>query len=92
MRVLLQIYITGWWLCPDLFLRRPFASNEQSKVATILEDRAKAGVQVYILMYKEVSIALKINSLYSKKKLQALHENIKVVRHPDHFSAGVYLW
>ncbi|GAQ88090.1 Phospholipase D zeta [Klebsormidium nitens] len=87
-----EIYITGWWLCPDLFLRRPFASHGQSTVAAILEERARAGVQVYILMYKEVSIALKINSLYSKKKLQALHENIKVVRHPDHFSAGVYLW
>lgn len=49
-------------------------------------------MQIYILMYKELALALKINSFYSKKKLAALHENIRVLRHPDHFSSGVYLW
>lgn len=48
--------------------------------------------QVYILLYKEVALALKINSVYSKRKLLAIHENIKVLRYPDHFSTGVYLW
>lgn len=49
-------------------------------------------MQVYILLYKEVSIALKINSMYSKKRLLKIHENVKVLRHPDHVSTGVYLW
>jgi hypothetical protein len=43
-------------------------------------------------MYKEVALALKINSLYSKNRLLNIHENVKVLRYPDHFSSGVYLW
>jgi phospholipase D1/2 len=49
-------------------------------------------LQIYVLMYKEVTIALKINSLYSKRRLLNIHENVKVLRYPDHFSSGVYLW
>lgn len=49
-------------------------------------------LQIYILLYKEVAIALKINSVYSKKKLLDIHENVRVLRYPDHFSSGVYLW
>lgn len=49
-------------------------------------------LQIYILLYKEVSIALKINSLYSQKRLLNIHENVKVMRYPDHFAAGIYLW
>jgi len=49
-------------------------------------------MQIYILLYKEVALALKINSVYSKKKLLSIHENVRVLRYPDHFSTGVYLW
>lgn len=49
-------------------------------------------MQVYILIYKEVALALKINSVYSKRKLLSIHENVRVLRYPDHFSSGVYLW
>lgn len=37
-------------------------------------------------------MALKINSVYSKRKLLSIHENVRVLRYPDHFSSGVYLW
>jgi hypothetical protein len=49
-------------------------------------------LQIYILLYKEVALALKINSVYSKTKLLSIHENVRVLRYPDHFSTGVYLW
>ncbi|KAE8675417.1 Phospholipase D p2 [Hibiscus syriacus] len=88
----MQIFITGWWLCPELYLRRPFTSNLSSRLNALLEAKAKQGVQIYILLYKEVSIALKINSLYSKKLLHNIHENVRVLRYPDHFLTGVYLW
>lgn len=87
-----EIFITGWWLCPELYLRRPFEKHPSSRLDTILEAKAKQGVQIYVLLYKEVSIALKINSMYSKKKLLDIHENVKVLRYPDHLSTGVYLW
>ncbi|CAK9161135.1 unnamed protein product [Ilex paraguariensis] len=50
-------------------------------------------LNIYILLYKEVALALKINSVYIKRKLLGIHENIRVLRHPDHFSCDVYsLW
>lgn len=87
-----EIFITGWWLCPELYLRRPFHEHASSRLDTLLEAKAKEGVQVFVLLYKEVALALKINSVYSKRKLLDIHENIKVLRYPDHFAAGVYLW
>ncbi|KAK6143935.1 hypothetical protein DH2020_024283 [Rehmannia glutinosa] len=87
-----EIYITGWWLCPELYLRRPFNNESFSRLDVLLEAKAKEGVQIHILLYKEVSLALKINSLYSKRKLLKIHENVKVLRYPDHLSSGIYLW
>lgn len=87
-----EIYITGWWLCPELYLRRPFQNHFTSRLDTLLEVKAKQGVQIYILLYKEVAIALKINSSYSKKKLLRIHHNIKVLRYPNRFPTGTYLW
>ncbi|XP_015900013.1 phospholipase D zeta 1 isoform X1 [Ziziphus jujuba] len=87
-----EIFICGWWVCPELYLRRPFHANPSSRLDALLEAKAKQGVQVYILLYKEVALALKINSVYSKKRLLGIHENVRVLRYPDHFSSGVYLW
>ncbi|WCJ23428.1 phospholipase D P1 [Euphorbia peplus] len=87
-----EIFICGWWLCPELYLRRPFHAHAASRLDDLLEAKAKQGVQIYILLYKEVALALKINSVYSKKKLLSIHENVRVLRYPDHFSSGVYLW
>jgi len=87
-----EIFITDWWLCPELYLRRPFHFHGSSRLDILLESRAKQGVQIYILLYKEVSLASKINSMYSKRRLLNIHENVKVLRYPDHFSTGIYLW
>ncbi|KAG5549071.1 hypothetical protein RHGRI_014441 [Rhododendron griersonianum] len=87
-----EIYMTGWWLCPELYLRRPFHSHSSSRLDALLEAKAKQGIQIYILLYKEVALALKINSLYSKNRLRNIHENVKVLRYPDRFPAGIYLW
>lgn len=37
-------------------------------------------------------MALGINSYYSKQILSTLHENIKLLRHPDHVRVGVFFW
>ncbi|XP_062175862.1 phospholipase D zeta 1 isoform X2 [Alnus glutinosa] len=87
-----EIFICGWWLCPELYLRRPFHAHASSRLEDLLEAKAKQGVQIYILLYKEVALALKINSVHSKRKLLSIHENVRVLRYPDHFSTGVYLW
>ena len=48
--------------------------------------------QIYVLLYKEVSLALKINSLYNMRRLLKIHENVRVLCYLDHFAARVYLW
>ncbi|KAK6121109.1 hypothetical protein DH2020_045135 [Rehmannia glutinosa] len=57
-----EIYITGWWLCPELYLRRPFNNESSSRLDVLLEAKAKEGVQIHILLYKEVSLALKLTA------------------------------
>lgn len=42
----MQIFITDWWLCPELYLRRPFSVHDCSRLDTLLEAKAKLGVQV----------------------------------------------
>ena len=95
-----SIYITDWWLSPELFLRRPvnvtpylemakndILANEQEENMTRLMDvlnyKANQGVQIYILIYKEFSFTLSINSAYTEDTFYMLNKNIKVTRYPS---------
>ncbi|KAL3883140.1 hypothetical protein ACJMK2_029433, partial [Sinanodonta woodiana] len=90
-----EIFITGWWLTPEIYMKRPMTQGDYWRLDAILTRKAKAGVKVFILLYKEMEIALNINSRYSKYALvRKCPENIKVLRHPDHGASanGVLLW
>ncbi|XP_057680032.1 phospholipase D1-like isoform X2 [Corythoichthys intestinalis] len=87
-----EIFITDWWLSPEIFLKRPIVEGNRWRLDHVLRRKARQGVRVYVILYKEVEVALGINSGYSKKTLRHLHPNIKVMRHPDHVSSAVYLW
>ncbi|KAJ1676655.1 hypothetical protein EV182_007748, partial [Spiromyces aspiralis] len=87
-----SIYIAGWWLTPELHLRRPYAQNEEYRIDRLLKRKAEEGVDIYIVVFKEVTMSLTINSAYTKKKLQSLHKNIHVQRHPDHLAGGTMFW
>lgn len=85
------IYICDWWLSPELFLRRPPFFNQEWRLDQCLKRAAERGVQIYVIVYREVAAALTCNSLHTKHALQALcpegakgHGNIHVMRHPDH--------
>uniref|UniRef100_A0AAX7TC14 Phospholipase n=1 Tax=Astatotilapia calliptera TaxID=8154 RepID=A0AAX7TC14_ASTCA len=86
-----EIFITDWWLSPEVFLKRP-ATNYYWRLDEILKRKAEMGVKVCVLLYKEVEMALGINSEHSKRTLMNMHPNIKVMRHPDHVSSVVFLW
>uniref|UniRef100_W5KLR6 Phospholipase n=1 Tax=Astyanax mexicanus TaxID=7994 RepID=W5KLR6_ASTMX len=86
-----EIFITDWWLSPEVYLKRP-ATGTYWRLDQILKRKAEQGVKVCVLLYKEVELALGINSDYSKRKLMNLHPNIKVMRHPDHVASVVFLW
>lgn len=53
-----SIYILDWWLSPELYLRRPPSRNEQYRLDNMLKAAAERGVQVNIIVYKEVPQAL----------------------------------
>ncbi|XP_032356974.1 phospholipase D1a [Etheostoma spectabile] len=87
-----EIFITDWWLSPEIFLKRPVVEGNRWRLDCTLKRKAQQGVRVFVMLYKEVELALGINSGYSKRTLSHLHPNIKVMRHPDHVSSSVYLW
>uniref|UniRef100_A0A672R3B7 phospholipase D n=1 Tax=Sinocyclocheilus grahami TaxID=75366 RepID=A0A672R3B7_SINGR len=86
-----EIFITDWWLSPEVFLKRP-ATGTYWRLDKILRRKAEQGVKVCVLLYKELELALGISSVYSKRTLMNLHPNIKVMRHPDHVASVVFLW
>ncbi|XP_061493302.1 phospholipase D1 isoform X1 [Rhineura floridana] len=87
-----EIFITDWWLSPEIFMKRPVVEGNRWRLDCILRRKAQQGVKIFVMLYKEVELALGINSEYSKRTLMHLHPNIKVMRHPDHVSSTVYLW
>ena len=92
------IFITDWWLSPEVWLTRPAPtqiymamafqkknkkeSPPYSRLMDILYQCANRGVKVYVLVYAECSLALTLNSAHSQHALEDLHPNIQVERHP----------
>lgn len=87
-----EILIAGWWVCPDVFLLRPGRKlpdkerddekkSNETQLRNLLLLKAQAGVKIYVLIYREVKLALTLNSSYSKRSL-LVHPNIRVLRDP----------
>ena len=88
-----RIYIHDWWLSPELYLRRPPHENSQWRLDKLLKRKAEEGVQVFVVVYKEVSNDFTpVDSNYTKSVLRGLHPNIHVQRSPSHTSAGTLFW
>ncbi|KAJ4450445.1 hypothetical protein ANN_01869 [Periplaneta americana] len=64
-----EIFIADWWLSPEIYMKRPFVEGDYWRLDKILERKAAEGVKVFVLLYKEVELALGINSYYSKQNL-----------------------
>lgn len=47
-----------WWLSPELYLRRPPAKNNKYRLDNMLQAAAERGVQIKIIVFKEVEQAL----------------------------------
>ncbi|CAH1798486.1 unnamed protein product [Owenia fusiformis] len=83
-----EVFITDWWLSPQVYMKRPMTEGDRWRLDELLRRKAEQGVKIFILLYKEMEVALGINSYYTKQILTRKHPNIKVMRHPD----GVSLW
>lgn len=86
-----EVFITDWWLSPELHLVRPVGNtkNQETRIDNVLRQLADHDVMVYVIVYREQAIALENDSEHTKKKLEQLHPNIKVLRHPNH---PFFLW
>lgn len=73
-----EIFITDWFLSPELYLRRPPSKGSKWQLMEILNRKAKQGVHVFVLLYKEVEMVLGIGSGRAKQVLMALDPNILV--------------
>ncbi|KAI9261025.1 hypothetical protein EDC94DRAFT_610604 [Helicostylum pulchrum] len=78
-----EIYIEDWWLSPQLYLRRPPKGNEEYRLDRLLKRKACEGVMIYIVIYKNVSVALPLDSQHTRDWMHNVHPNIIVQRHAN---------
>ena len=69
---------------PNSQLRRPAALFPEWRLDRLLKRKAEEGVMIYVMVYKEVTASMALSSKHTKHALEDLHENIAVMRHPDH--------
>jgi len=80
-----EIFIEDWWLSPELYLRRPPTNNEEYRLDRLLKKKAEQGVKIYVVVYKEMSQALTLDSKHSKEVLESLHKNVVEIFNMDLF-------
>ncbi|KAL2807962.1 phospholipase D/nuclease [Aspergillus granulosus] len=83
-----SIWILGWWVSPEVYLRRPPSENEQFRLDRLLLAAAERGVKINVVVFKEVPQVMYLSSKHTKRALEALHPNISVFRYPDHISGA----
>lgn len=86
------IYIHDWWLSPELYMRRPAAISQNWRLDRLLQRKARQGVKVFVIMYRNINSAIPIDSEYSKFSLLDLHPNIFVQRSPNQFRQNTFFW
>jgi len=52
------IYIHDWWLSPQLYMRRPAAISQKWRLDRLLQKKARDGVKIFIIIYRNVEAAI----------------------------------
>lgn len=86
------IYIHDWWLSPELYMRRPAAISQKWRLDRLLQKKAREGVKVFVIIYRNVEAAVPIDSEYTKFSLLNLHPNIFVQRSPNQFKKNQFFF
>lgn len=86
------IYIHDWWLSPELYMRRPPAISQKWRLDRLLQRKAREGVKIFIIIYRNVEAAIPIDSEYTKHALLNLHPNIFVQRSPNQFRKNQFFY
>ncbi|KAJ1326359.1 phospholipase D1/2 [Microdochium nivale] len=86
------IYIHDWWLSPELYLRRPPCISQKWRLDRLLQKKAREGVKIFVIVYRNVEQAVPIDSEYTKFSLLNLHDNIMVQRSPNQFKKNQFFY
>ncbi|KAI4120624.1 MAG: hypothetical protein LQ338_006876 [Usnochroma carphineum] len=86
------IYIHDWWLTPELYMRRPAAISQKWRLDRLLQRKAREGVKVFVIMYRNINSAIPIDSEYTKFSLLDLHPNFFVQRSPNQIRQNTFFW
>lgn len=86
------IMIAGWHLTPRFHLTRHPDGSASDRIDEILKERAEQGVKIHILIWDELDAAFQLKSADAEKELNALHENIRVMRDPQDVSIIRRVW
>lgn len=87
------IMIHDWWLSPELYLRRPANGNQQYRIDRLLQRKAKEGVKIFVIIYRNVGTTVATDSLYTKHSILSLdEENIHVIRSPNQLLQNTFFW
>ncbi|TGJ83392.1 hypothetical protein E0Z10_g5376 [Xylaria hypoxylon] len=86
------IYIHDWWLSPELYMRRPACISQKWRLDRLLQRKAREGVKVFIIVYRNVEQAIPIDSEYTKFSLLNLHDNIMVLRSPNQLKKNQFFY
>jgi phospholipase D1/2 len=61
-------------------MRRPAAISQKWRLDRLLQRKAREGVKVFVIMYRNINSAIPIDSEYTKFSLLDLHPNVFVQR------------
>ena len=86
------IHIHDWWLSPELYMRRPAAISQKWRLDRLLQRKAREGVKIFVIVYRNIESAIPIDSEYTKFSLLDLHPNISVQRSPNQFRQNTFFW
>lgn len=84
-----DIFICGWLVTPYLYLKR---NPHKDRLDELLLAKAKEGVKIYILLWKDPGSSLIIDngSIEAEIYFNSLHDNIYCIRDPPSF--GLIIW
>ena len=86
------IYIHDWWLSPELYMRRPPAISQKWRLDRLLQRKAREGVKVFVIVYRNINSAIPIDSEYTKFSLLDLDSNVFVQRSPNQIRQNTFFW
>jgi len=77
-----EVFITAWFLSPEVYLIRYPNLDTRYRLDNLLKRKAMQGVKIFVILWDETKIATFKGSKRAKDKLEELHQNIKVIKHP----------